>query len=457
MSTFNGSAVALIGKLGHGKTRLLNKVCGTHHVSQGGCRSATRDVELGYSKQHKIALLGTPGLGPTEEVARHLAAQKLALEFTPLSGIYIVLKCARDGDMIDDQINDIIDMVGEDGVRIIVTHSDVESSKEGFDVMDVKRSVSRLADISVDLIKVIGVETSGAEIEDFIHSTLLPQPVGIKLDSESVVKLAARSKQSRRISKAIRDLHGKIDAATTYCKVMTSSGRTHEHDIEIMDLQRATINHVREEKERIFRDAVRLTADEQTICYAQAGASLSVKLKEFVETTNTFLSWNVTDPSDPRNNYRACNHCGAVFAKVEGCDGTTRCGAIPLEKKSDSKKCRYSESSYDFYEDHSKWYVRAVRSAIRAASAVLLAGSNDQAAAERKSTGVFEAGCGQSINWSTMRPIEPALMKELGKVETMHAGKLEELSSRRFETDIETEVEVHKQNLQREITSSSQA
>jgi hypothetical protein len=44
--------------------------------------------------------------------------------------MYLVSKCGRDGDMIDDQITDIIDMVGEEMVRIIITHADVEASKD---------------------------------------------------------------------------------------------------------------------------------------------------------------------------------------------------------------------------------------------------------------------------------------------------------------------------------------
>ena len=272
MSTFCNSrpAVALIGKLGHGKTRLLNKVCGTHHASLGGSKSVTRDVELGYSKKHEIALLGTPGLGQTEDVACHIAAQKLALEFTPLVGVFIVLKCGRDGDMIDDQINDIIDMVGEKAVRIIVTHADVEATKEGYDEMDVKRSISRLADISVDLIKVIGAETQGEEIEDFIHSTLLPQPIEIKLDVSSVVRLAAASKQTRRLSKAVRDIHGKLDAGIHYCSNLIASGKSHDTDVEIVDIQHAASEMVKADKEKIFREAASHTADEQNICYAQA-------------------------------------------------------------------------------------------------------------------------------------------------------------------------------------------
>lgn len=326
--------VALVGKLGHGKTRVLNKVCGTHHASRGGCKSVTRTVEYGISKRHGIFVLDTPGLGPTEDVACHIGAQKLALEFSPLSGVYLVIRCGRDGDIVDDQINDIIDMVGEEMVRIIITHADVEQSKEGFDEDSLKFSVSRLAGIEVDKIAVVGLHTDPTLIDDFVKATLLPEPRRIERQTEHVAQLAVRSKASRHIGKSIREIYAKIEAAKEYCSSITNDGlaKSYDNDVAVMDIQQAVVAMVRDSKEQVFHAAGSLTIDEQTICYAQAGASLSVKGKQFVERTNLFLSWNVTDLNDVRNHYRACNHCGAVYVKVEGCDGATTCGALSTTK-----------------------------------------------------------------------------------------------------------------------------
>jgi hypothetical protein len=64
-------------------------------------------AHMGVSKKHGIAVIDTPGLAPTEDVACHIGAQKLALEFTPLLGIHLVIKCGQDGDMVDDHVNDV--------------------------------------------------------------------------------------------------------------------------------------------------------------------------------------------------------------------------------------------------------------------------------------------------------------------------------------------------------------
>ncbi|CAB9501217.1 expressed unknown protein [Seminavis robusta] len=356
--------------------------------------------------------------------------------------------------MIDDEVNDIIDMVGEEAIRIIVTHADVEADKAGFSVEDVKSSVSRLADVPRERIMVIGLDTSGAEIEEFVRSTLLSKPVEIKLDITEVVRLASGSKQSRRITKSIRDIYARIAAATVYCNEITQSGtnKNHENDIEIMDLQRATTEMVTKDRERVFKDAASLSIDEQTVCYAKAGAWLSLKLKNFVEASNTFLSWNVTDVSDPRNHYRACNHCGAVFVKVEGCDGATTCGAIPSTKSEDDKsKSGISFATlYSWIEDGKRWIVRGSRKE-RKRFLQCFDYTNSNNNATKPSTATLESGCGQSVAWSSMHPISPELVAALGKVEQVRPGKLQEHSSQKFEIEIQSQEEIHRQKLQREL------
>jgi hypothetical protein len=433
-------SVALIGKLGHGKTRVLNRVCGTHHASHGGCKSVTRTTELGFSKKHNIALVGTPGLSQTEDVANHIGAQKSALEYTPLSGIYLVIRCGRDGDMIDDQIFDIIDMVGEESIRIILTHADIETKKEGFDEDSVKESVSRLAGISIGNVSLVGLDTPSNAIEDFIHSTLLPSPRQIELKAEELSKLAFRSTQSRKISKRIRAIYSKIDAAAQYCEelITNSNGDIgYETDVEIMDIQQAVTSMVRDEKEGVFRDAVNgLSLNEQNICFAQAGASLSIKLQHFVENTNRFLSWKVFDPTDPRNHYKVCNHCGAIWVKVEGCDGETTCGSLPTSRADATGNSGGFGHYFGFGFSlcGGKWKINRKKLKRRYTTSGSSASNNG--VHKKRDGAIIESGCGNQINWTSMRPIEPSLVAELGEVEELKAGVVEEITGDRFRSDV---------------------
>jgi hypothetical protein len=348
-------------------------------------------------------------------------------------------------------------MVGEESIRIIITHADVEAMKEGFDTNDVKRSVSRLAAVGMDHIAVVGLETTAEEIEHFIHSTLLPQPRQIELQIEQISRLAFRSQQARHLSKAIRQVHAKIDAAQQYCDDITTGDnrqrqKTYETDVKIMDIQQAVTAMVQQEKEQIFRGAAvaNLCVDEQTICFAQAGPSLSIKLKRFVVQTNRFLSWNVTDPNDPRNTYRACNHCGAVYAKVDGCNGATTCGAI--SRTHDSKevsKDYVTLFGVDFLMEGGNWRLsfRSINRAFRSWSS--RNGVSSENVHRKRDGAIIESGCGQEIIWSSMRPVEPEVMAALGNVESVHVGTFEDLSGQRFHTEVRLQEEINKETLKR--------
>lgn len=461
MSSRLEKSVALLGKLGHGKTRILNAVCGTYHASRGGTKSVTRTIELGISKRHGICFLGTPGLGPTEDVAQHIGAQKLALEFSPLSGVYLVIKCGRDADMIDEQIFDIIDMVGEEMIRIIVTHSDVEAQKEGYNEVELKHSIGHLAGIDVKNIIIVGLETNPQEIDDFVNETTLSQPKEIKLDPEEISKLAIRSHASRNLTRIIRDIYGKIDAAHGHCNMLTDHGstKTYENDVVIRDIQHAVSKMVSEDKEQVFRDAVSLSADEQTICYAQVGASLSAKVKQFIERTNQYLSWNVTNLNDPRNHYRACNYCGAIYVKVEGCDGNTVCGALSATPDCPQHKMNANFSTFGINWSKvggGRWkiitqpFTRFWGSSTTQSS---LRGDNPPDMVHRKrSDALIESGCGQTIAWTSMRPVEPqVVINALGHIETIQAKPIETLSAKRFHTEIEIQEELNKETLKQSL------
>ena len=88
-------------------------------------------------------------------------------------------------------------------------------------------------------------------------------------------------------------------------------------------------------KNKIFHEAENqgLSEEQKNLIYGKAGLALSLRLKSFMEATNTRLSWNVTDLGDPRNQYKQCPNCNAIFNKTEGCNGTTTCGAVPGDTK----------------------------------------------------------------------------------------------------------------------------
>jgi tRNA U34 5-carboxymethylaminomethyl modifying GTPase MnmE/TrmE len=321
------SKVVLLGKLGHGKTYLLNKLTGEHFPSTCSNSSCTRQLQFGRMRQHGIVVIDTPGFFASDDVAAHIGAQKLALEGVQLSGIYIVVKFGR-VDEVAEAVDKIMNFVGTEDVRIIVTHSDVASVESDYDPEDMKHQLSQRLDISSSNVMVVGKQTSSLSIELFIRATL-HEPRDYEVNEQQVAANSNLCTCVRSFNKKINDVYAQIAAASQECEKLASGGKSFESDAAILVLQKATNDMVARSKEEIFREVDNrgLPEESQNVIYGKAGLAMSLKIKDFTDTSNKYLSWDVTDTCDPRNQYKKCNHCGAVFNKTEGCDGNTTCGA----------------------------------------------------------------------------------------------------------------------------------
>lgn len=446
------NVVALVGKLGHGKTALLNKLTGTRFPSNMGARSCTRTLQYGYTRQNEILTVDTPGFCASDDIAAHIAAQKLALEGTSLSGVYIVVKYGRSDD-IAEMVNRIMTFLGDDDVRIIVTFADTASHEEGYNPTELKRHLSKTLDVPIGHIEVVGKDTSCATIESFVHGTL-HEPREFSIDDNQVAAIASLSVTTRRFNKAIEEVYAKIAAASKACADMTVSGRSYETDTAIVTIQQSTTRMVQESKNRIFVEAQDLDPDQQNVIYGKAGLALSLRLKAFVDATNKSLTWDVTDPSDSRNVYKKCNYCGAVYNKTEGCDGQTRCGAVPTSTRRPRPLlvAEFEASArgwfVQYYWDGAKIQVLHVIKQLRAYMQPSQWGGNHT---HVKAEGaVFESGCGMEINWSTMLPVEIKQVQLLGFVELQRPGEREDMARATFDE----QVHKHKASNQRIFNSA---
>ena len=453
-------AVALIGKLGHGKTRLLNTLTGSSFPSSMGARSCTEHLQYGYSRSEEILVVDTPGFYSSDDVAKHIAAQKIALEELELSGIYIVIKHDR-ADLIAQAVSKMMDFVGDDDLRIIVTHADTVCQEEGFDQDAIVEALSSLLSISAKHIAVFGKNTPADDIEAFISSTL-HKPKSFTISQEQVSSISSLCVVNRKFNKMIDQVYSKIAAASKGCSdIVDDAGEPcDETDAAIVTTQSATQKMVAKEKEDIFRcaEAQGLTAQAKNLVYGKAGLSLSLRLKAFVDSTNTLLSWDVTDISNLRNVYRKCNYCGAIFNKTEGCDGLTICGSVPSSKKTPCPRMLLAEFfsadgvwAVQYYWNGKAECVHFVLTELRklfTKTTVVTCGGNEKH--QKHSGSVIESGCGREVSWSTMLPVEPALVQMLGTVELQRPGPSENPFKAQFDDRLELHEKLNK-NILRDV------
>jgi len=135
------NTIILVGKVGHGKTFILNKICGTVYQSEMCARSCTRVLQCDCTILHGITVIDTPGFYSSEKIKSHTANQREAIEQNELSGIYVVIKFGRSDEMAET-LNKIMNFVGDEGIRIIMTHVDSDDMDGS-----VQETINRLSDL----------------------------------------------------------------------------------------------------------------------------------------------------------------------------------------------------------------------------------------------------------------------------------------------------------------------
>jgi hypothetical protein len=250
----------------------------------------------------------------------------------------------------------------------------------------------------------------------------------------------------------------KIQAATNACHELVRTQKTYDTDLAITELQRATTDMVSKSKMSIFEMAEDLNEEQQTLIYGKVGLALSLHVKQFIESTNKCLSWDMTDPSDARNQYKSCPHCGAVFIKTEGCDGNTTCGAVPRDFK--RTKPRFLVQFRDvaqtgwvvqFFINGNEVLIQSVPQQLATYSRQVVE-CGGKVVHQKREGAVVESGCGASVAWTQMRPIDPSKLMELALIELQKPGQAENKAKTLFESSLKRHSEKNKEILSKGLS-----
>lgn len=468
-------AVALVGRLGHGKTYLLNKLTGTAFPSTMSPRSCTDHLQYGYTRTKDILVIDTPGFYSSEDVAKHIAAQKMALEGVRLSGVYVVAKFGRADDIAEEvsvsicnctgdqtpcshtvtTLQKIMSFVGDDDLRVIITHADTVERQDGYSPEALRSALSSLLNLPIAHIAVFGKDSSANDLELFLESTL-HNPKSFTVTEEQITSISSLHAINRKLNKPIEEAFSKIAAASKACQEMVKNGSSYEADVAIQTTQSATTDMVAKEKNKIFRNTEEqeLTTNQKNLVYGKAGLALSLRLKNFIDSSNKLLSWDVTDPFDLRNVYKKCNHCGAVFNKTEGCDGATVCGAVPRDVKRPRPRllAQFHQAgttwTVQYFWDGTEILIQYVPTQLKelyTRHTTCFGGGVNHI---KRDGAAIESGCGAEICWNTMLPVDRELIQLLGEVEIQRAGPRELASKDLFDDNLSSSTEVNRGILQ---------
>lgn len=297
--------VLLAGKIGSGKTYLLNKVCGTTFASAMCAKSCTRAVQWGQSGCHGITIIDSPGFYSSEEITAHTDHQRMAMERNELSGIYVVVKFGRSDEMAET-LNKILDFVGDgDHIRIIITHCDLSIQQDQVvDVNAIMERLSKLVDVELHHIIAVGKHSSAEEIENFIASTL-HAPVKHELSEIQLASVDDHCVGARKFIKPIQEIREKIDTATIACHELSKSNLAEERDAAIHLTRQVARAMVDDGKLSILEAARELTVEQQYILDQEINRSVSTPLQNFLHSTiRSELANNNWEPNSFRRAWK---------------------------------------------------------------------------------------------------------------------------------------------------------
>jgi predicted GTPase len=141
------ATIILLGKLGHGKTHLLNKLCGESFKSARCAESYTRQNQRETTLRYGITIIDTPGFDSSDDTDLHIRERRSAIDGADLWNIHHFLKYSFSSDMAEN-VNHLMDFAAVDDACIIVTHVDTcPDLSSGFDTGIIIEDLSSLLDV----------------------------------------------------------------------------------------------------------------------------------------------------------------------------------------------------------------------------------------------------------------------------------------------------------------------
>lgn len=320
----------------------------------------------------------------------------LALNSGPVSLMLFTAKASTRMEAVVKQVEEYLERFIDfaDLACILITHMDQEREWSEEQVTDTLNE-------HFGTIKVIfsGTSTTSSELCDSVNSQLAT-PRKFDIDSENFLLYFKICKKNLAIIRAIKKKvdEYKMDRHGWELQL----GDWNEHEVRDQCFQfnthmTARIPSLQAELSSEFEwdlatDKGAVTVDQQIGYVGYLAGQLRAELFS-VRTIllNYHSNSEVTD-------LRKCPHCGEVWGKWEGCDGQTTCGERPAMRQEfrNNQQATFTFHPGSYVPGKSKYLVERT-------------GQRQAAATNADGKG---RGCGQTITWSTMSPVDSGTNKD---------------------------------------------
>ena len=387
--------VVLLGKVGCGKSSIVDKIRGESHRAANLGITVTRCSDPVWAPGGQFVISDTPGSNSIEDILGQNVWIATAFSFRPVSKIFITVKA--DAGRMDSVIEGIrefsdrfIDLPNVP-LGVLVTHMDKipwPASPAGHKA-DFRRIIRE--EVEIDDVVFSKHSTTQARIIKSILK-VCDAPFNLTVNHDNFLRLFRNLQKSRP-----RDVLSFCQAEVIEFKKKREEFNTQRNGFErrkqvdlVFEFQAYMTREVTDAQRRLsdrfgFTFEGEAGENEAAHCSNMSNQMLS-ELRNIRKETMAYQ--NEQDVSI----IRKCPHCGEVWTKVEGCEGPTICGQRP----SDGNDLR--DTSYAVLANFSfRWDAATQKLAISEA------GSKSAKKVNASDEGV---GCGNRITWSEMMTVQ---------------------------------------------------
>ena len=417
--------IVLLGDVGTGKSTILEKLTGEKGRSSDATESFTRTSEVFWVPDGSLIVADTPGSNALKDKLEHNIQIAGALNFTPVSRIFIVVKAETRIDSVVDNARKYADSFLElpmDVVGVLVTHMDLVDWTE--------KDFTPLIDneLGIDTVVFSWINTDQATLKKSILKTCTEKH-NLTVNDENFFKLFKIHNNHRKILKSTSDEVKKFsDKKRDFDEERKAFSGKDLVDL-VFEFQAYMTDEIVEAQKRMSKTNNFTFEGDGAANEAGHVANMVNQLRMVLYDIRTECLGYQSEHGV--SELRKCPHCGVIWTKVEGCEGDTTCGNRP-DNVNDFRDPAYAQlGTFSF-----RWLDGRLR---------ITKVSHKTVKSERSSKPKF--GCGKSINWKQMATVAvPSEFSETVKVGTTDV-KILPPTAANFRKDLSGKIDAAGKNL----------
>lgn len=389
--------IVLLGDVGTGKSTIVEKLTGVKGRSSDANESFTKTSACFWVSDGSLIVSDTPGSNALKDKLEHNISIARALNFRPVSRIFIVVKAEPRIDNVVDNVRKYADRFLElpmDVVGVLVTHMDkVDWTKEDF--------TPRIVDeLGIDTVVFSRLSTKPETLLQSILKTC-SEEYNLTVNSENFFKLFKIHNNHRKI------LQSTSDEVKSFSEKKKAFDKA-RHNFSGKDLVDLVFEFQAYMTDEIVKAQKRMSEKNKFTFYGDGAANEAGHVANMVNQLRMVLYDIRTECLGYQSEHgvselRKCPYCGRIWTKVEGCEGDTTCGNRP-------STADFRDPAYEVLGTFSfRWLgndnLEITKSSLKTVRY------------ERSSSSGI--GCGKSINWKNMATVSvPSEFSETVKVAT---------------------------------------